>query len=92
MTLEDVLCPNMQRVLDERNELLDKIAVLDAIAEATDYVKLIPEYERIALCDQRRIMYDYVEILRTRITRSIFSKLLPIPGACPPALIKPGQR
>jgi oligoribonuclease NrnB/cAMP/cGMP phosphodiesterase (DHH superfamily) len=58
--------PFQQRVIEERNELLIKLAKLDDFIESTTCM-ILPIDERNRLEKQRQIMLDYVNVLNERI-------------------------
>lgn len=59
--------PYQQRVIDEKNELDEKLTKLRKFL-ATDQFRILPEDERRRLVRQCEIMGEYSLVLRQRIT------------------------
>ena len=58
--------PHQQRVVDEKNELGERLEkLLDFIG--TDFYKRLPEKDKELLFFQSQIMEDYFEVLEQRI-------------------------
>lgn len=58
--------PHQQRVVDEKNELGDKLEKLLTFLQ-TDFYKTLREEERELLYFQSQVMEDYYEVLQQRI-------------------------
>lgn len=58
-----------QRVVDERNELQEKVNRLTNFVYNNSTFSLLPEIERNALKYQRQLMCGYVSVLNGRIDR-----------------------
>lgn len=65
---EKVLQPHEQRVVDERNELVEKITKLHAFFKTPIFEKL-KEEEQDLLNEQSQIMMNYSDVLLKRINR-----------------------
>lgn len=61
------LQPHQQRVVDEKKDLDEKIAKLDAFGQS-DHFESLPHIERAALMWQRSVMDEYSRVLRLRIS------------------------
>lgn len=62
--------PHQQRVVDEKNELGERLTKLLAFI-GTDLYKSLPEEDKELLFFQSQIMEDYFEVLEQRIERFI---------------------
>jgi hypothetical protein len=62
------LQPHEQRVVDERNELIEKITKLHAFFK-TEIFNNLPEKDQNLLEEQVQIMMNYSDILLKRINR-----------------------
>jgi len=62
------LLPHQQRVVDERNELIDKITKLHAFFKTSTFEDLEQEDQNL-LNEQSQIMMNYADILFQRINR-----------------------
>lgn len=60
--------PHEQRVIDEHQELHEKLSRLSAFLN-TDACLTLPFEERSMLVRQRKIMQEYAEVLSDRINR-----------------------
>jgi len=60
------ISPWVEDVCVERDELADRLAKLRHFALTADFVKLSPEH-RMLLCNQARVMQDYVDVLTDRL-------------------------
>lgn len=58
--------PHQQRVLDEKNELGERLEKLLSFI-GTDFYRGLPEKERELLFFQSQVMEDYYEVLEQRI-------------------------
>lgn len=58
--------PHEQRVVDEKNELGEKLKKLLVFLQ-TDFYKTLPEKEQELLYFQSQVMEDYYEVLQQRI-------------------------
>lgn len=58
--------PHEQRVVDEKNELGDKLEKLLTFLQ-TDFYKILSEKEQELLYFQSQAMQDYYEVLQQRI-------------------------
>lgn len=61
------MLPHQERVVNEKNELEDKLTKLDAFFE-TDFFSKVDEDEQERLKHQYWIMRDYLEVLQERIS------------------------
>lgn len=61
--------PHQQRVIEEREQLQDKITKLSDFVTVNDFFKTLPEIEQEDLMDQLGIMCLYLEKLDSRISR-----------------------
>lgn len=66
---EKNLLPHQQRVVDEKNELFDKIQKLENFIEVSPIYKNLSLIEMEDLNDQMRFMKNYLNILKRRINR-----------------------
>ena len=57
---------HQQRVVDEKNELADKLTKLNNFIGGTVFYDLLPA-ERIRVAKQAGVMKDYLDILNERI-------------------------
>lgn len=63
------MLPHQQRVIDERDELSNKLAKLNAFINSDGFTKTVKDLrERDRLILQKFIMTRYLEILNERIT------------------------
>lgn len=60
--------PHEQRVIDEREELADKLGKLSTFAAGETFAGL-PEVDQVLLAGQRDVMSAYLKILDRRIAR-----------------------
>lgn len=60
------ISPWVEDVCVERDELADRLAKLRHFDLTADFVKLSPEH-RMLLCNQARVMQDYVDVLTDRL-------------------------
>lgn len=58
--------PHQQRVVDERDDLADKLTKLNSFI-GKDMFNSLPAEERIRLARQATVMKDYLDILNDRI-------------------------
>lgn len=68
MTQEKNLAPHQARVVDEKNELDDKLGKLEGFL-ATDLFRGLPDEDRDLLVAQFGLMQAYSEVLAQRIER-----------------------
>lgn len=61
--------PHEQRVIDEKEELDEKLAKLIAFTGASPIFASLPLADQELLCEQRTVMSRYSDILEQRIAR-----------------------
>lgn len=65
--------PHEQRVIQERNDLNEKIQKLDDFIERNDLFKELPSRDQELMTSQYNVMLQYVRILNERIGRFVKS-------------------
>lgn len=69
------MAPYMQRVVEEKRELDEKIAALRKFMDSTNFIKNVPVfYDRALLAAQYCYMSQYSEVLGKRITSYMVSQ------------------
>lgn len=68
------LQPHQQRVVEERNELIEKVTKLNAFTK-TETFNSLPDEEKNLLLKQEKEMKKYADILKQRIDLFIFKGL-----------------
>lgn len=63
------LQPHQQRVLDEKNELFDKIQKLESFIETSSIFSQLSSIDKDDFIEQLRYMKAYLTILKRRINR-----------------------
>ena len=61
------LAPHQQRVVDERDQLAERIEKLDAFIQGNSFFEGLPEAEQERLVAQAGVMAVYCRILERRI-------------------------
>lgn len=63
------LQPHQQRVVDEKNELFDKIQKLEAFIETSSIYSQLSSIDKDDFIEQLKYMKAYLTILKRRINR-----------------------